>query len=486
MDIDDAKNSDRVVAIMNLLLDPERSRVRYWALLSDDGDLHNRAAAALADTKRFGLVAQDTRTLPGGTTISLVRLREQVFATSVRGALGEGVEVWKVGDIKALGAALRELPSAVPGVDVDGDGLATALFKFGDGGAEWSGKTIRCTNTVPRKADVWDVLCAIGFANPRDKLQAAFDADQTLIDCVAMSDTIDQKHQRPIADAKGLVRIILALNGPKVAAFKSAAAELLVRYLGGDETLVNEVRANRALQESLSESSGARMFGEYVESGAAGGSEGESALYFKTVLDAMTGLVSAQKQLIDDQRHALDDARKTIMHRDTTIDRMSERFDSDPTTINSRVLPDDPDSTAMSPGCEVLRGRILGYANGVANALFENLTSGPAWKIRVFAADVLNVQVFSENQGHISIVRARTCIQAALKMRVRGGWGHEIRHCTEMSMREAYTVFHHTAAWMRMYCPIAEHTYNFGDVVQLMLTKYPDIGLIEMGDALVV
>ena len=62
-----------------------------------------------------------------------------------------------------------------------------------------------------------------------------------------------------------MVEIIWQLPG--TAEFRHNCAKFTVRYLGGDESLVEEVRANRAAQEELAASNPthpARIFGEAV------------------------------------------------------------------------------------------------------------------------------------------------------------------------------------------------------------------------------
>jgi len=71
----------------------------------------------------------------------------------------------------------------------------------------------------------------------------------------------------PIATAAEITEIIWQLPG--ASDFRKNCAKVCVRYLGGDESLVEEVRMNRRLQEQLREEAPehpARLFGEAVES----------------------------------------------------------------------------------------------------------------------------------------------------------------------------------------------------------------------------
>ena len=83
--------------------------------------------------------------------------------------------------------------------------------------------------------------------------------------------TICPRHKRsayntPIATAAEITEIVWQLPG--TSEFRKNCAKVCVRYLGGDETLVEEVRMNRRLQEQLREEAPdhpARLFGEAVE-----------------------------------------------------------------------------------------------------------------------------------------------------------------------------------------------------------------------------
>ena len=74
------------------------------------------------------------------------------------------------------------------------------------------------------------------------------------------------EYSTPIATAAEIIEVIWQLPG--AVDFRKNCAKVCVRYLGGDESLVEEVRMNRRLQEQLQEeapSHPARIFGEAVE-----------------------------------------------------------------------------------------------------------------------------------------------------------------------------------------------------------------------------
>ena len=74
----------------------------------------------------------------------------------------------------------------------------------------------------------------------------------------------------PVATAAEMIQIVWQLPG--TAEFRRNCAHTIVRYLGGDESLVDEIHRNRAAQERLAKdnpSHSARVFGEAVEAEAA-------------------------------------------------------------------------------------------------------------------------------------------------------------------------------------------------------------------------
>ena len=82
----------------------------------------------------------------------------------------------------------------------------------------------------------------------------------------------------PVTDVRGIVEIIMLLPGQQAARVRRQAAELLVRYLGGDMRIIDEVCALRGLQEELATArpdDPRRIFGEAVEASGSHGPVGE-------------------------------------------------------------------------------------------------------------------------------------------------------------------------------------------------------------------
>ena len=71
-----------------------------------------------------------------------------------------------------------------------------------------------------------------------------------------------------VTDATGIVTVCMLLPGKTAARFRKTAADVLVRYMGGDLTLVEEIAQNRLCQDDLDDDDPRRLFGQAVESEA--------------------------------------------------------------------------------------------------------------------------------------------------------------------------------------------------------------------------
>jgi hypothetical protein len=72
----------------------------------------------------------------------------------------------------------------------------------------------------------------------------------------------------PVADAEGITHIIMILPGRAAAIARQSAANVVVRYLGGDTSLVTEIMANRDMQAYLGPAHPASIFGQSVRQGS--------------------------------------------------------------------------------------------------------------------------------------------------------------------------------------------------------------------------
>jgi len=102
----------------------------------------------------------------------------------------------------------------------------------------------------------------------------------------------------PVTDVRGIVEIIMLLPGQQTARVRRQAAELLVRYLGGDMRIIDEVCALRGLQEELATArpdDPRRIFGEAVE---ASGSHGPVGAQLVRIISTVERRLTAQESFV--------------------------------------------------------------------------------------------------------------------------------------------------------------------------------------------
>ena len=125
---------------------------------------------------------------------------------------------------------------------------------------------IRKTAENPPRASVLDTIQAITKQTKDncykvwERLQEHFPEVRTLGQDFKFSG--QGQRETPVADARGIVEIIMVLPGKAAASYRKQAANLVVRYLGGDLTMVDEIAANRLAQEQLPDEHPARIFGQ--------------------------------------------------------------------------------------------------------------------------------------------------------------------------------------------------------------------------------
>jgi hypothetical protein len=133
--------------------------------------------------------------------------------------------------------------------------------------AEFANCKIRKTPHDPARVSVYDLIRVVAKVdNPRQTYQALRDTFPEVV-CEKYNFKFPGKGQRetPVVSARGVVSIINLLPGQTAAAFRLRAADIVVRALGGDESLVAEIRANAAAQANLPHSHPMRLFGQTVE-----------------------------------------------------------------------------------------------------------------------------------------------------------------------------------------------------------------------------
>jgi hypothetical protein len=130
--------------------------------------------------------------------------------------------------------------------------------------------SIRKTLEDPPRVSVYDVLQLVtgcGSNNCSIVYQRLSDSyPEVLTKCSNFKFTGRGQRDTPVIDAAGIIEIIMILPGKAAAKVRRSAADVMVRYLGGDPSLVSEIATNRLRQEDLEEDDPARLFGQSVES----------------------------------------------------------------------------------------------------------------------------------------------------------------------------------------------------------------------------
>jgi hypothetical protein len=146
-----------------------------------------------------------------------------------------------------------------------------AITEVGDG-YMLNGMKIRKTAGPPVRVSVYDVMCAITGNDPRDASRDFNRIRERIPDSMQfwMDFKFPGRRQRdtPVTDARGLVMIMNLLPGRQAAQFRMKSGDVLVRYLGGDQTLVSEIQRNAAAQGSLPADNIGRLFGDAVAENA--------------------------------------------------------------------------------------------------------------------------------------------------------------------------------------------------------------------------
>ena len=107
----------------------------------------------------------------------------------------------------------------------------------------------------------------------------------------------------PIATIRGAVELVFLLPGRQAARVRRQAADLLVRWLGGDLGIISEVCTLRGFQEELAvraPEDPRRVFGAAVE--AAAGPTGEQMARMFTEFNAMKEVLSRIQERLDEDR----------------------------------------------------------------------------------------------------------------------------------------------------------------------------------------
>ena len=131
---------------------------------------------------------------------------------------------------------------------------------------------VRKTNESPPRISIIDVIAIIIQQKNRNAHNYFKRMKNTHPEiCAHCEDYLfpgSKQKKTPVTNARGIVEIILGLQGRYAARIRQQAASLLVRYLGGDPKLIQEICVMRGIQQEFiidSPNSPLRIFGETVE-----------------------------------------------------------------------------------------------------------------------------------------------------------------------------------------------------------------------------
>ena len=147
--------------------------------------------------------------------------------------------------------------------------IESFVVQVTDNGYILNGQTIRKTDDVPARLSVYDLIAAvIGRENNQSckYYTRLCEGNPEVVPLCHNFKFVGQgQRPTPVTDARGMVMIINLLPGSNAAKFRASTAEVLVRYLGGDKTLIEEINRNAVYQESVSKNDIGGIFGEAVK-----------------------------------------------------------------------------------------------------------------------------------------------------------------------------------------------------------------------------
>lgn len=127
---------------------------------------------------------------------------------------------------------------------------------------------IRKTDESPPRVSIYDVLGLITGYAPNNCVNLWQRLGRYYPEVTALSSTFKfsgrGQNFTPVTDAEGIVTIIMLLHGRAAASARQSAANVFVRYLGGDLSLVQEVMQNHEIQANIEPDHPAAIFGQSV------------------------------------------------------------------------------------------------------------------------------------------------------------------------------------------------------------------------------
>jgi hypothetical protein len=117
----------------------------------------------------------------------------------------------------------------------------------------FKGCKIRYTTEDPKRVSVYDIIKAItGVVNPRDAFAKLQQEKKELVgEFYKLQFNGAGERPTPVCTVPQMIELINVLPGTRATRFRSAGAKVLVRFLGGDDSLVEELRENAERMEAI-------------------------------------------------------------------------------------------------------------------------------------------------------------------------------------------------------------------------------------------
>ena len=167
---------------------------------------------------------------------------------------------------------------------------------------------IRKTAESPPRVSVYDVLGLVTGYPPEqrhvlfNRLCDQFPEVRTL--CTSFKFTGRGQRETPVTDAEGITQLIMILPGRAAALVRQSAASVVVRYLGGDVSLVHEILAKHQLQAQVTVENPVSIFGQAASTTRQGPTPCDLLMYSNSRMQALTTAFQLA-QAIDSSAQAL-------------------------------------------------------------------------------------------------------------------------------------------------------------------------------------
>ena len=127
--------------------------------------------------------------------------------------------------------------------------------------------TLRTTLENPRRVSVFDLITVMtSTKHPHDTYRrVCTQYPEVQVLCADFMFPGQGQRPTPVVDARGAVYIMNVLQGKTASLFRINCADIVVRYLGGDVTIIDGVRRNAEIQAALPQEHPMRMFGEVAK-----------------------------------------------------------------------------------------------------------------------------------------------------------------------------------------------------------------------------